>query len=99
MAYVVRSMTTTDYDFRSAQPVTPYHIYLMPRESRGRAYWSSFYNAARFDSPQAAEAEAVRLNLTNWDITPADHRTFPDFWELREMAPKMVRRPLGFYIA
>lgn len=88
--YVVRSMTTTDYDPRSGKPVTPYHIYLMPSHKRARAYWSSKHEAQTFATPQEAEAEIAR-SLHNWDggpdtksqIVPYDDTNVPAYWELR----------------
>ena len=34
--YVIRSMSTTDFNWRSKEPVRPYHIYLLPPEKRSR---------------------------------------------------------------
>jgi len=86
--YVVRSMTTTDFDIRSGRPVTPYHIYLLPPELRHGAYWSGTYRAMTFDSPQDAEAEANRClsNPNNANIVPLDDHDIPTYWELRDLA-------------
>lgn len=83
--YLIRSMTTTDFDYRSAKPVTPFHIYLLPAQERTSAYWSSGFRAATFDSPQAAEAEATRLGLDNADIVPMNDTAIPAYWELQAM--------------
>ena len=59
MRYVIRSMSTTDFEPYSHEPVRPYHIYLMRPELRGRAYWSDLGDAQRFDSYRKAEARSV----------------------------------------
>ena len=50
MRYVIRSMSTTDFEPYSHERVRPDHIYLMRPELRGRAYWSDLGDAQRFDS-------------------------------------------------
>jgi hypothetical protein len=84
--YVVRSMTTTDFDVRSGKAPVPYHIYLMPSIKRVGAYWSSAFQAEMFDSPQAAEAEAKRsLSNDHYDIVPFSDKDVPTYWELQDM--------------
>jgi hypothetical protein len=84
--YVIRSMTTTNFDGRAGS-IRPYHIYLLPREKRFGAYWSTV-GAMTFDSPQEAEAEAAR-SLPDSDrvnIVPERDQDIPTFWELQELA-------------
>lgn len=94
--YVIRSMTTTDYDYRSCNPVIPYHIYLRKPECRGRAWWSSLSDAMFFATPQEAQAELDRAfgdklaygNVRSQDglqIVPTNNTTVPDFWEIQKM--------------
>ena len=89
--YVVRSMTTTDADWRTRAPVTPYHIYLVPPMERGGAYWGSKYRAQLFDSPQEAEAEVARCLPRDGEygsyvnIVPADDRDVPTYWDIQEL--------------
>jgi len=92
--YVVRSMTTTDYAPQYGQYPKPFHIYLMPAHKRGRAYWSSIYDAATFATPQEAEAEIVRAGLKSWNlkdpdnksqVVPLDARHVPDYWDIQQM--------------
>lgn len=84
MAYVIRSMSTTDYVVGSPDKVVPYHVYLLPPEERCRAYWSTAFRAQKFATPQAAQAEADRLKLNGGQIVPADFDG-PDYWDLDAM--------------
>lgn len=59
MAYVIRSMSTTD--MRPGEEIRPYHIYLLPRDKRAGAWWtSSLHLAWRFDSNSDALDEVER---------------------------------------
>jgi hypothetical protein len=91
-------MTTTDWDFRSSQPITPYHVYLLKPEQRGRVWWTggSTYQAMTFNTPQDAQDELDRAfgdrlaygNVRSQDglqIAPLNDATFPTFWEIQEM--------------
>jgi hypothetical protein len=71
-------MTTTNFNGRD--PVTPYHIYLMPRAKREHAYWSSKGEAMIFDSFEAAQAEVVAYRLTGRQIVPLNDRDLPPYW-------------------
>ncbi len=76
MTYVIRSMSTTDWNGRD--PVVPYHIYLMRPEHRRGAYWTSYGNEImKFDTLEAAEDEYRRLwpekRLGRTDIAPLGH--------------------------
>ena len=82
--YMIRSMTTTDYDVRTGKGSEPFHIYLMPAAQRRGAYWGSKFAGETFDTPQAADAEAKRsLRDDRYQIAMADDRTMPAYWELR----------------
>jgi hypothetical protein len=90
--FVIRSMTTTDYDFRRpSTPVVPYHIYLLPSHKRRGAYWSSKWEAERFDTIEAAEAEVARsLPVRDkWDsrpeIVPVNDDNIPTFWDNQKL--------------
>jgi hypothetical protein len=89
MRYVIRSMSTTDFEPYSHEPVRPYHIYLMRPELRGRAYWSNLGDAQRFDSYRKAEAEERRLfpedDRRTANIVPEDDRAYPTYWEISNM--------------
>lgn len=94
--FLIRSMSTTDYDPRSNQPVIPYHIYLMSPEKRGRAYWSrSKADAAIFPTEAAALAERARILRPGdrSEVTPFDDSGLPTYWEsqkAREDAKKVA---------
>lgn len=101
MAYVVRSMTTTDFDHRfGGEPVTPFHIYLMPSHKRVRAFWSHKGDAAVFATPQEAEAEIVRAGLKDWSLTKPDNKSqvvpqnddsIPTYWDIQELNEERLR--------
>lgn len=96
MAYVIRSMSTTDYrmayrsgtTFVPEQKPVPYHVYLMPREKRTRAFWSWILDAMKFASIEEAQAEIDLYGLTSCDIVPEDHEALglPTYWEKLEKA-------------
>jgi hypothetical protein len=98
--FVVRSMTTTDYDWRRpATKVVPYHIYLMPPEKRRGAYWSSLSEAQVFPTREAAQAEIDRaLTKREYgygpDVVPFHHKDLPTFWDCQAAygAAKAVKR-------
>lgn len=75
MTYVIRSMSTSDWNGRD--PVVPYHCYLAWPEHRGRAWWTtSLSSAQRFDTLEAAEAEWRRIGIDDLgcrDIAPLNH--------------------------
>jgi hypothetical protein len=82
--YVIRSMSTTDYDVRTGQGSEPFHIYLMPSAKRAGAYWGGKFAGEVFDTPQAADVEAKRsLPDGRYQIAMLDDRTMPTYWELR----------------
>ena len=88
MNYVLRSMTTSDYDYRRPlTPVVPYHIYLLPPEKRRRAYWTRFVGEAmKFASPQEAEAEERRsLSDVRANVMPERDGEYPTYWDLQKM--------------
>lgn len=74
MTYVIRSMSTTDWNGRD--PVVPYHVYLAWPEQRLGAWWTASPSSAmRFDTLEAAEEEWRRINLDKRgrrDIAPID---------------------------
>lgn len=90
--YVVRSMTTTDFDVVRGIQAEPYHIYLMPPHKRVGAYWASIFHAQLFDTPQEAEAEIARSLHglyphqpdTDSQVVPVDDSKMPAYWELRD---------------
>jgi hypothetical protein len=58
--YVIRSMSTTDAN--RAEPITPYHLYLLKPEKRIGAYWtSSKFDIATFATIDAALEQARAL--------------------------------------
>lgn len=62
MTYVIRSMSTTDWNGRD--PVVPYHVYLMPTHKRNGAWWTtSSMDVMLFPTIEDAEAEWFRLGL------------------------------------
>ena len=87
MAYVIRSMSTTD--MRPGVPVVPYHVYLMPREKRLGAWWSTEFHAQRFETLEEAEAEWRRSFpnkvLGTQDIAPVDCAV--PVWEAKHHVP------------
>jgi hypothetical protein len=94
MAYVVRSMSTTDYAPQYGRYPVPYHVYLMPSHKRVRAYWSGKHDAAVFATPQEAEAEIVRAGLKDWTLTKPDNKSqvvpfddnhIPTYWDIQQM--------------
>ena len=75
MKYVIRSMSTSDYNGRD--PVIPYQIFLLPREQRRGAYWARS-GAQIFDTLEEAEADWLRIwpegkCLGSMDIAPLGH--------------------------
>jgi hypothetical protein len=94
--YVVRSMTTTDFDIvRGIAPV-PYHVYLMPCKQRAGAYWSSIYRAQTFATIAEAEAEIDRAftNRDKWwrrpEIAPVNDRDVPTYWNNQKVGMRQV---------
>ena len=94
--FVIRSMTTTDFDWRAhTKKVTPYHLYLMKPECRRGAYWSTRNSDTMlFDSIEAAldhgkaalnknDDWSIRMSNDNWDVVPLDDRELPTFWDVR----------------
>jgi len=80
--YVIRSMSTTDYNGRD--PVTPYHVYLKPALMRGRAFWTtSIFERETYPTLEAAQAEIARCALGAAQVAPADDRGFPTYWALQ----------------
>jgi len=75
--FLIRSMSTTDMG--PGRPPVPYHIYLLPVDKRIGAYWSSIYNAQKFDTREAAQAEIDRVRLTSCQIVSSDDRT--NYWD------------------
>lgn len=75
MTYVIRSMSTTDWNGRD--PVVPYHCYLAWPEQRQGAWWTTYPSSAmRFDTMEEAEAEWKRIGLEKYgrrDIAPLNH--------------------------
>lgn len=76
MKYVIRSMSTSDWDGRN--PVIPYHIYLMKPHRRAYAWWTaSGDDIMHFDTLEAAEAEWRKLwpdgRMGRCDIAPLNH--------------------------
>ena len=57
MTYVIRSMSTTDWNGRD--PVVPYHVYLLQPQARRGAYWSTCGEIMLFDTLEEAEAAVV----------------------------------------
>lgn len=93
--FVVRSMTTTDW--RPGGPhVTPYHIYLRTADKRVSAYWSDRYEAAKFESIEAAEKEIEawlrndKIGTRRPDIVPVDDRNVPTYWDARKTGHRVV---------
>ena len=82
MAYVIRSMSTTNY-YIGGPPVVPYHIYLRRPELRERAWWyRGIHEAQKFPTFEAALAEKNRLAVIDRaDIVPEKHDRFPAYWE------------------
>ena len=84
--YVIRSMSTSDFDWRSKEPARPYHIYLLPPEQRRGAYWSHLGAAMTFESPEAAYREGIAcLGKGYFDIAPVGNPNWPDFWDIQAM--------------
>lgn len=94
MAFVIRSMSTTNYTtaYRDAlgilipaQQPRPYHVYLRPVSKRTGAYWAGIYEAMTFGSETEALEEIERCALTSCDVAPVDHeaRGLPAYWEAR----------------
>ncbi len=75
MTYVIRSMSTSDWDGRN--PVVPYHCYLAWPEQRAGAWWTTYHSSAqRFATIEEAEAEWRRIGLEKRgriDIAPLHH--------------------------
>jgi hypothetical protein len=74
MTYVIRSMSTTDWNGRD--PVVPYHVYLLQPQARRGAYWSTCGEIMRFDTLEEAEEEWRRINIDKrgrTDIAPLKH--------------------------
>lgn len=96
MAFVIRSMSTTDFSparrcgtmFIPAQKSTPYHIFLREPAKHAGAYWAGFFEAQRFDTEEAAQAEAARISLLGYDIAPVNFTEtgFPNYWDRRSAA-------------
>lgn len=72
MAYVIRSMSTTDA--RPGVKPEPYHVFLLPRHERAGAWWGSAHRAWVFATLEEAEAEWNRCGfgqkLGTHDIAP-----------------------------
>jgi hypothetical protein len=91
--FVIRSMSTTDFDWRDQKPVVPYHVYLMTTDRRASAWWSPDKSvAAMFETVEAAQAEIVRLGLASKystpHVAPVNDRGFPTFWDARKPKSK-----------
>ena len=74
MTYVIRSMSTTDWNGRD--PVVPYHVYLLQPQARRGAYWATYGEIMHFDTLEAAEEEWKRLGFDKRgrrDIAPLNH--------------------------
>lgn len=75
-------MSTTD---AGSGPITPYHIFLMAPQFRSGAYWTPYGpSIQKFDSAEAAEAEAIHSKLSGrYDVVPYDFakQGLPNFWE------------------
>jgi len=83
MAFVIRSMSTTDY--RAGQKPTPYHIYLKRAERRTNSLWQpSEFQCAEFLTFQAAQETVKELGLDmpyrSYEIVPQNWDG-PKYWE------------------
>lgn len=85
MSYIIRSMTTTDYTMHNPI-VRPYHIFLLKREKRSGAFWStSLRDAQTFATQEEAIEEINRYNLSSAQIVPADQpNQLPAYWDWRK---------------
>lgn len=91
--FVIRSMSTTDFRpaYRSgntvvpAQTPKPYHIFLLEAHKRAGAYWTPYGDIAKFDTAEAAHAEAKRAGVERYDVVPQDFAAqgLPNYWEAR----------------
>lgn len=93
MTFVIRSMSTTDAS--AGEQIRPYHVYLLPREKRARAWWTaSLHLAWKFDSHADALDEVERCGSTLYDaqIVPADAdaRGLPPYWSRHAERPEAV---------
>lgn len=85
--FVIRSMSTTDYRpadrWGPEQKPVPYHIYLKPIDKRASAFWTNHtIDAMKFANVADAQAEADRINLTNYEISAIGNPT--NFWDNRD---------------
>jgi len=89
MAFVIRSMSTTDYVpagyGRPEQKPVPYHVYLKPYGKRAGAWWAkSLHEAMRFETEAEAIEEIGNHVLSDSaEVAPvdADARGLPTYWE------------------
>lgn len=95
MRYVIRSMSTSDWNGRD--PVVPYHIYLLKPERRAGAWWTRSFlrsDVMTFDTLEEAQEELARCQAitdernkefnfkpTFGQIVPEDARGLPSYWE------------------
>jgi len=91
--FVIRSMSTTDWNNYSRDPVVPYHVYLMKPEHRAGAYWTSFGRQIMvFATVEEAEAEWLRLfpegRKGRTDIAPLGHPV--PVWEALYHRPEVA---------
>lgn len=77
--FVIRSMTTTDFNPFSKKPVVPYHIYLREPLNRARAYWAHQGEAQRFATVEEAQAEIDRA----FPVAKRDR-----FWQAPDIVPE-----------
>lgn len=85
--FVIRSMSTTDYRpadrWGPEQRPVPYHIYLKPIGQRSGAFWANHtVHAMKFASIEEAQAEADRINLSDYEISAIGDPT--TFWDNRD---------------
>jgi len=94
--FVIRSMSTTDYDPRSGSKPEPYHLYLARSECRGGAYWRSRFSSEimTFESIEDALCHgenhlnklddwSIRHGNDRFDVVPFVDKDVPTYWDAR----------------
>ena len=84
MAFVIRSMSTTDW--RPGETVVPYHIFLLPAHKRAGAWWTRAASQAQtWATAEEAQAELDVLfagkSKPEVAAIDADQKGLPTFWD------------------